>query len=1214
MSQTQDSKVKYLPLINNPLLNCLFNNPHHTKYPFKRAIHELSANHNNYTILLPPAHILNTYYDPSSEGSSKRVLLKELCYNSEDFIQSHIVKSCQSQTSRTSKTRLVMYNSLNDKQILIKGNSVFTGRGFKKSLKLRIVAIDYFHSFCDYFPKGSRFMVLYIEDTLFGSLSPISLSSQKVITTEESSTSMSSSQQSPVNIETITLDKLLRSFPLLSRAVSGKFYRLFHHNNAQFAPLYTHTRKKLGYILLEFENIIEAAYLIVLNSVKLESPNGEDTYTLIHQIMALYPGLDFNRLVFEYVELNLYDRIWSQLVYQFDFPNDDKEQYEREAIKVLTPNLYKQLSCVSLNQLEITACSVWEINELMKRILAAIAEFSKLSDSTVVNLSSKTKVLIRTIELLSENTNPKEEESSFILDADTLLGLLIMVVLHSKIENLEAHLYYIKNFNSVDYSHDGYFNYILSNFEAVLLHFSPQGENAHTHELVQYSQENYEFWLSIQRGDLLSISNLLESVYNKHGDDLPEKHCLKSRNIQGESCLAFAIKARNFNLFELLMTFNVNWFSIDDILFDVNVKTNQTLLMLALEEECEDISEALVEVIVANTSIEERIGYFNYVDVSHRSVGHYLFHNYQLIDKIGYYIDWELKDMNSHTPLFSICRCYDHPEYVKLVKRTFECVVEVCKIKSKCFNFDDHLDKAGNSLLHIVPKNLKEMGFLNCGQVLDVNQFNSKNMTPLSHYVKYSRADNLEELLQDRRLIFKLNDPNNHYNVLDYFGVLSMKSNGSLSSSSSFDSIDKLLTNYIFDNFVPLSLPGIKLYALNAKYEATLKDWVLFFRDDNRLPFYRKLEDIKKFIYAFKLLHPLSIITDPEAFWLNYPPNLNTMPMFGKFRMNYLIEDINFYFRSIQFQSKKKQDDARFLLGDELNKLTLELRNYIMSLNESQRNQYGELVLSRTDIQDVEFFLNYSMNDILKYQKLVSKFNKIAAMTALKHSDHIQIVDDVLVEGSLRGFILTTMTTQSGDTDQNHHINESHAMLEFLACTTQLENACSRLRKNVDIVLGRIQTWKEHYKEIKTIEAELQMIDTINLKMRLNSPNNPNGRGTPLSRRSTFSSEEVADFEDDEEEQSASSIFNFGAILESKKSKYKKLTKQKADLIKQVIKMNSEIKCDHDLIASEISDFLKYKSTFIEFAIKKYVVSILGYVQHRKCILQKRLLSLKQLR
>lgn len=1196
--------MKYLPLINNALLNCLFNNPQHTKYPFKRSIHELSTNHNNYTILLPPSHILNTYYDPASEASSHRVLLKELCYHNEDFIQSHILNSSQSQTSRTSKTRLVMYSTLNDKQILIKGNSVFTGRGFKKSLKLRIVAIDYFHSFCDYFPKGSRFMIVYIEDTLFGSVSPISnphiasLSAPNLA--KDSLGENMNSNQAPLELESISLDKLLRSFPLLSRAVSGKFYRLFHHNNTQFIPLYTRTRKKLSFILVEFERIIEAAYQIVLNSVKLESPNGEDTYTLIHQIMALYPGLDFNKLVFEYVELNLYDRIWSQLVYQFDYPNNDKEEYEKEAIKVLSPNLYKQLSCVSLNQLEITACYPWETNELMKRILAAISEFSKLSDSTVVNLASKTKVLIRTIELLSENTDatlPKED--SVVLDADTLLGLLIMVVLHSRVNNLEAHLYYIKNFNSVDYSHDGYFNYILSNFEAVFLHFSPTFEGeSHVHELVQYSQENYEFWRSIQKGDLLLISNMLDSVQKQFGDALPDKHFLKSKNIEGESCLAFAIKAHNFNLFELLMTFNVNWFSIDEILFDINIKTNQTLLILALEEERSDISEALVDVIIANATIEERISYFNYVDVSHRSAGHYLFHNYELIDKIGYYIDWELKDMNSHTPLFSICRCYDHPEYVRLVKKAFTCVTEVCNIKEKAFDFDDHLDKAGNSLLHIIPKNLKEIGFLECGKVLDVNQFNNKNMTPLSHYVKYSRVDNLAELLKDKRLIFKLSDSTNHYNVLDYFGFLSMKTNGNLGS---FDKIDALLTDYIFDNFVPTS-PGIKFYALNAKYEASLKDWVIFFRDEKRRPFYRKLEDIKKFIYAFKLLHPLSIILEPEAFWLNYAPNVSIMPMFGKFRMNYLIEDINFYFRSIQFQAKSKQDDARFLLSDELNKLTLELRNNINARNETERNKYGELVLPRTSIQDIEFFLNYSMNDILKYQKLVSKFNKIAAMTALKHSDHIQIIDDVLLEGSQRGLV-------PAFTQRNVRINESHAMLEFLVCTTQLENSCTRLRKNVDIVVARVQTWKDYYKEIKSIEAELQMFDTINLKMGLNSTNNPNGRGS-LPRRSTFSTDEITDF-DDEEDEAAPSLFNFGAILESKKTKYKKLVKQKADLVKQVIKMNSEIKHDHDLIATEISDFLKYKSTFVEFAIKLYVVSILSHVQDRKCTLQKRLLKLK---
>ena len=64
--------------------------------------------------------------------------------------------------------------------------------------------------------------------------------------------------------------------------------------------------------------------------------------------------------------------------------------------------------------------------------------------------------------------------------------------------------------------------------------------------------------------------------------------------------------------------------------------------MCALIEETDyKIIDDLVDIILNNATLEEQTMYFNMTDISGRSVGHYLFHNYKLISKIGHLIDWE---------------------------------------------------------------------------------------------------------------------------------------------------------------------------------------------------------------------------------------------------------------------------------------------------------------------------------------------------------------------------------------------------------------------------------------------------------------------------------------------------------------------------------------------------------------------------------------------
>lgn len=1160
---------KHLPLLYNPFLNSLFNNANHSRPLLKHTIQELAEGHNDYTILVPPAHVLNVCYDPSSENSSTSTPLKDLCFYSEEFVRSHIIKTSSSYSTTiapVTRIQLIIYNTLNGKQILVKNGMVFTGKGFKRSLKLRILHVGYFNSFCDYLPKGAKYMLLYVEDTLIGSYDR----NRRLFPANCPPETPLPAAKQDVLVESVTFEELLRSFPLLSSVVSDKFYRLFHHNNHQFRVLRTHTRKKLANIKHEFQVMLDEAFKIVLDSVKTDAPESERTYDLFTHIMSLYPGLDLNRIVHEYVELHLYDKLWSQIAFQFNCPNDDKDIVDKVAITILTTERYNSLSCLSLNELEISVDKPWHVNFLHHRVANAIDEFSRLGDLAIVNLAAKSQIIIDTVNLLT-NTDlipgpdilrAAPNADDVLIDADTLIGLLIMVVVHSKVPNLEAHLYYIKNFSSVNIDEDGYFSYILSNIDAVIYHLSAYDhEELHLSALIQSSKRNFSLWSAIQLQDMDVLIEILDEAEKDVGLDcfLPRNHALCSRNIHGESCLMMAIKTGNSRLFNKLLYYSPSWFTVDDILFDKNTTTQQTLLMVALREECTEITSELVLLILNNATNEEQTVYFNLTDNTGRSVGHYLFHNYHLIDDIGHLIDWELKDLNSHTPLFSMCRCYDHGEYNMLIEKCFECIYK--KYGNNAVDFDKHIDKSGNTLLHVIMKGLDKSRLLKTDNLVNVNQVNSKLITPIAQYIKFNRLQNLQDILKDARLDFRFEDPKYFYNVFDYLGFLANKA---LASNATLKEMEKTVYNHFNDNCFPAENPG-QLLALNAKFDASHSDWIITFAHFNDGKYTLRahhLNSVRRYLQVHKLQYPLSVFPDGRVFWTNHPGEKAVVPFFAKYRINRTIEDLNILFASMNFYEKEQRNEFyhRFLekpVEDE--KLIFEVMKDISDEQERARNDLGEVILTAAQILDIEVFLNFSLNDLVKYQSLMGRLNKLIAVGGVKTSD-IRSVHGRAVRYSWDAKILPS---GGPEVDLSESRLQESGYSTLLGATMHLETAVMELTRNIGRVLERLQTWRQLYAIIREYNVELRRFEE----------HHPNGTAEPeADDASVFLT-----------------LFSLGNMIESKKARYRKLVQLKSEDVKRIMRLNAEIKHDHEHIASEMSHFLRFRAQMVTYGIKQSV-------------------------
>lgn len=1218
-------KQKHLPLLHNPLLNCIFNNPLHEKLAVKSTILQLSLAHNDYAILVPPAHILQECHDDSAQK------LADLCYHNDDFVRSHIIKisvAFSATTAPVTKVQLIIYNTMNGKQVLVKNRMVFTGKGFKKSMKLSIVDVGHFVSFCDYFPKGSRFLLLYIEDLLFGHKNgpPALLAAQQI--PPETKTPASGPPE-------VTFERILRTFPLLSQAMSEHFYVLFHHNNRQFQRLRTRRRMKLDAVVEDFRAIVDETNKIVEKCVLADTADGERAYNLINAVLRKYPTLDLDTLLHEYVELNIYDNLWLQLVFQYqNYKEDDDIGGDELPRLILTPSLYKDLSCLSLNQLEVPADEPWYVNVLYKRVSDAIEVFSRLADPSTSHRSLKVRILTETINILTEGSTTEKASSDFVVDADTLIGLSIMVVVHSKVPNLEAHLYYVRHFECTSHfvkegSHkrhgedSGFLNYIISNFEAVIYHLSLGKLNVHLEELSVLSTQNYKLWSAIQKKSVVQVQELLDEVEEEFdGQTLPRNHYLRSRNIHGESCFTFAIHTRNSDLFHTLMSRTAQWFLFEELLFDKNTSSDQNLLMLALQEEAHDMVMEIIDILEETASVEEQVYYYNSRDVNGRSVGHYLSHDIEALERIGHLIDWRAKDINSYTPLLSLCRCYDHPNYKDLIAKAFACVNGG---HSDPVTYDDHTDKSGNTLLHVIANDIDASGLLDEKKsLIDVNQLNDKQLSPVGVYMRYSRVENLERLFKDKRLIFDLEDPKNFYNILDYYSFSASRSQG-----GNLDTLLKVrlavVTEFFRHNFP--SKIVIEFGAMNARYDGNLKDWLvnIVYKDSGdpaiasvvkfvNVPSgnpaiatkYISLSQLRQLVKIHTIASPLSFSLSPEAFWVNFPAHSSTIPFCSKFRVNRILEHLTLLFLSMSYRSRATQ--TSFLQSFSLccrndSVLVLDYMNEYSHQQELEKTKLGEIKLSQRKIEEIEYFLEFSKTDLVKYRTQISRLAKLTAVGGVKQCDLRSVYDHLLSK-------LPQASSSELDVDKEHRVIDA-PYHKFHSYVSWIEMSVFELVKNCGVVSEKLQRWKLIYSRIKDLNVEIykfeeQVVTHENDHKKSDQALVHSDQSLPaILRRSTLSIDAVPL---DEDESKTSTFFG---LIDSKKSRYRKLLHMKAEEVKKLMELNVEIKLDHEVIAAEISHFLAFRLGFIAFAIKQFTKSSLVLLRHRHYELTKTLHTTK---
>ena len=255
---------------------------------------------------------------------------------------------------------------------------------------------------------------------------------------------------------------------------------------------------------------------------------------------------------------------------------------------------------------------------------------------------------------------------------------------------------------------------------------------------------------SMSSGSEISFRSMPMSIGTLNGieGDTSIERLSQTQDAFGESVPMMAIQNRQPEVLKYLLSLRP-YYSAQVIIDDQN-NEGTTVFSAAVQLGDATIVDTILDFLLASTDDNKMRDYFAIQDTWGRSAAHYLFHAPFLIQRIGNMLPWRQKDKNGQTPLFALCRSYDHPDYSTMVVEALEAATK-SQGDGQSLHLDNHVDVKGNTLLHIVNDANLAMHILQRCDV-DVNATNEKRFTPLMLASKYGRFDMVRVLFGDPRV------------------------------------------------------------------------------------------------------------------------------------------------------------------------------------------------------------------------------------------------------------------------------------------------------------------------------------------------------------------------------------------------------------------------------------------------------------------------------
>jgi ankyrin repeat protein len=246
----------------------------------------------------------------------------------------------------------------------------------------------------------------------------------------------------------------------------------------------------------------------------------------------------------------------------------------------------------------------------------------------------------------------------------------------------------------------------------------------------------------------LSRAATIETTLSGIEGDTSVESLAQTQDASGNSVLMMAVESQKPSSLQYMLGLSER-FPVEAVLADTSSE-GTTLLSAAVQLGNEKLVEVLLSYLTESLDESSFKEYIGRPDSRGRSAGHYIFTIPSLITRLGEMLPWRQKDKIGHTPLFAICRTYDHAEYSTMVSEALT-AARAAQQTGEPLRVEDHIDNKGNSLLHIVKDaNITHRILSHCD--VDVNVMNDKKFTPLMLASKYGRVDMVRILFGDPRV------------------------------------------------------------------------------------------------------------------------------------------------------------------------------------------------------------------------------------------------------------------------------------------------------------------------------------------------------------------------------------------------------------------------------------------------------------------------------
>ncbi|RDW76357.1 putative VPS9 domain protein [Aspergillus mulundensis] len=246
----------------------------------------------------------------------------------------------------------------------------------------------------------------------------------------------------------------------------------------------------------------------------------------------------------------------------------------------------------------------------------------------------------------------------------------------------------------------------------------------------------------------LSRTTTLNSISSAIEGDSSIETLVKTQDPRGDSILMMAVESRRAEALKYLLSLD-EYYSITDVLEDTNTD-GTTLLSAAVQLAQTEVVNFILNYLTVAADEHAIASYLRKSDGRGRTVAHYLFSTPPVMQRLKGLLPWRQRDKLGQTPLFALCRSYDHPDYKAMVNEALTAAQE-SQGDGKPLHLDDHVDLKGNTLLHIVSDPEITIRILRESDC-DPNATNDKKFTPLMMASKYGRVDQVRILFSDSRV------------------------------------------------------------------------------------------------------------------------------------------------------------------------------------------------------------------------------------------------------------------------------------------------------------------------------------------------------------------------------------------------------------------------------------------------------------------------------